>query len=361
MTPTIAATLPNLESVDTVLERLRLRSRNRHDVFIDDAVDLYFRWEPGGLGGYYMKIDGIDMPLTSGAVKTAAQRINQKNPAWFKSFVDENYFPKSFRNFAHRSGFLIRHDGKYVQAVLPSKHHIADPHQLLTETFLPALTESMGNIHGVIHQFDQDGDEDSFKLVCGQNIIPTVPDGLGQYMMFSYSTSENGLFDTRTWVGLYRSICQSAAIRGQSCSRWTHKSDAENFLSKTGETIRNFGDYSEAFSKVFIAMTLEPLPKNESTNEIMNAMDMLNILVKGGIMTKDHFKMCRAYANQQTEDNRDITTHYDLFTVITRGARDIINHRLREKAEEVAFKIFTSSGGLMETVRRSMERIPDIY
>ncbi len=357
-----AAVLEGLEPADDVLSRLKKRRDRRKDVLVSDPVDLHFRWEEAGYGnpegGFYMKIDGKDMLLTSGAEKTASQIIGQKDSNWHKRYQDPDFFPKAFRNFSHKAGFMIRHDGHNVQAVLSENYRIRDAYDLLVEDFLPLVSENIGEIRGIGHTQEGDGDLDSLRVVLGSNIVPGVNDRYGQYLMFLLSTSDNGLYESKTWLGMYRSASASASLRGQTAAKWTHKSSPEKFMARTSDTVRNMAYYQGQFAKVMEALARAPLPIG-ADNDPLPATDVLLILRKGGLLSQSHYDAAKIYANSLTEDGRPCTSQYDVFNACGRGAQDLLNPNLRHKAEEATMLIFTEPGGLAEQLRRAIEKTPD--
>ena len=350
-----------LENIEDVVDRLRNRQKRRHDVFIDDVADLRFRHQEGGVDredAFVMTVDGVDMPLTDGANQTASAMIKQKNPDWFSRFQDPDYFPKSFRNFSHNTGFLIRHDGHRIQAVLPNTYVVRDSYELLVEDFLPLVEENIGKLQGIGHFQEGDGDLDAFRLICSKNVVDGIDEKYGHYLMFLLSTSENALHDTIAWLGLYRSISASAAIRSQTRTKWSHRNSGERFRNKTSDVVRGMGYYQNSFSKVLTALLNQPLPLGEDGRE-MDAVDVLTILKDGKMITPSHFAAAKLHANSLTEDGRPHRTQYDLFNACTRGAQDILSPSLRHKAEEVSMSLFTEPGGLLMQIQRAFERTPD--
>lgn len=356
--------LSGLEPVETVLARLKKRMERRQDVQIDNPIDLNFRWVEAGVGQpegrFYFTLDGKDMPLTDGAVKTAAARIDQKNPRWFQKFDDPDYFPKSFRNYNHKTGFMVRHDGNEIQAVLPDTYRVTNAYDLLVGDFLPLVTENFGALRGIGHEFDGDGDYDSFRIVGGDNLLASAgaADEIGQYLLFQLSMSENGLSDTKTWLGLYRPVSTTSALRGQTCSKWSHKVDGDKFFGRTSEMVRHTGYFNVRFTKIMGAMLAEPLPVDDQ-DQRMAAVDVLTILKQGRLITQNHYDNAKVYANGLTEAGTPHNTQYDLFCALTRGAQDLLNPHQKEKAEEASMLLFTERGGLLGQIQRALEKTPD--
>jgi hypothetical protein len=354
--------LNGLESVEDVIQRVGARKARRHDVYMDNPTDLGFTWhEVRGEadGDFFMTIDKVEMRLTEGALKTAAMMIGQKNPKWFSRFADENFLPKSFRNFGHQTGFLIRHDGREIQAVLPDSYRVRDAYELLHEDFLPSLEDNIGGIRGIAAVEEGDGDLGSYRVVCGDNILPGVADDMGQYMMFLLSTSENGLAKTQAWIGTYRSISQTAALRGQTGASWGHKNEGTRFFDRTGEAIQGLGIYRQQFGGVMVEMAKTSLPSLDDGKTVMAPEDVLGLLHRGKLLTKSHYDAAKQYATQLTEDKRKVSTEYDLFNCCTKGAQELENVQQRQKAEEQSMAIFTGSGGLVGNLMKALEKVPD--
>jgi hypothetical protein len=355
--------LNGLEPVETILSRLLQRQQRRIDSNIKDPIDLGFQFKSAGFGqpddGFWMKIDGLEMPLTEGAVKTAAALIGQKNPAWFNKFDDIQFFPKLFRNYQHKTGFLVRHDGTQVYAVLPDDYRVADAYDLLTDQLLPLMEESVGGIRGVAHVYSgaDEGDAESFRIVAGDNIMP-LTDEYGQFAMVQLATSDNGLIDTKMWLGLYRAISTTASLRGQTVAKWSHKSEGEPFFSKVGDTVRAIGDYRASYQRIFSELLKEPLPRQTDGSDTPCA-DLLTLMRKGKLITKQHYDASVQYANGITEDGRQHTTQYDCYNCLTRGAADLVGMDQRHKAEEAALALFTSAGGVVDQLKRAFDKLPD--
>ena len=354
--------IPGTEPVKKVIDRIQARKNRRIDSFVNSADELQFQMRVAGVGypadTLTMTIDGLEMPLTEGAIKTTALLINQSKPSWFQRFSDPQFFPKLFRNYQHKRGFLVRHDGFQVYAVLPDTYQIADAYELLEQNFLPSLEEHFGNVRGIEHIIggDDDGDLESFRVICGDNLVP-VEDKMGQYLMFMLSTSDNGLADTRCWIGLYRPISQSVAVRKQTSANWSHRTDSTEFFGKAGDRVRDTGYYKKAFQAHFSEMVNEPLQmRDDDSGILMSCADLVELLKKMKLIGSGHYKAARLYANSLTEDGRPRNTLYDCFNCLAIGAKDLTNLAQRQKAEESTMTLFTSKGGISEQIRRAYER-----
>jgi hypothetical protein len=118
--------------------------------------------------------------------------------------------------------------------------------------------------------------------------------------------------------------------------------------------------YKDEFGRVMQAIAGSPMPLTDEKNVPLAVVDVLRILKRGRLIAKSHYEAAKIYATQMTEDGRAHATQYDLFVACTRGAADITNQKLREKAEEQAMLLFTEKGGFQEQLKRAGERVPDL-
>lgn len=348
--------MANLTSLPGIIDILRARKARRKDVLVDSAGDLNFRWIEGGMlpEGFYMTVDGHDMMLTSGAEKTASYCIKQNDPRWFSRFMDTQYFPKSFRNYAHKRGFVVRTDGHNVTAVLPDNYAISNTVDLLEGDFLPLLESSFGQIRGGQLMQEGDGDMDIVRIVCGDNCVPGMEDRFGQHLMFMLCCSENGLDSTTTSLGLWRDASGTGTVRKSTVARWGHKSSPDNFMKKTADVVLSMAFYHNQFSQVFGELVKLKMPRSDYAE--MEFSDVVNLLHRCELITERHKKNTLQYVNGLTEDGRRMETHYDLFCCLSRGAADILQSGPRLLAEQVTMELFTGAGGLNALLSKAVEK-----
>lgn len=347
-----------LLSVDQIMAHVNARANYRENVEVESAADLGLHYrEPSqenAKGGFYATVPVTmangqtkmqALPLSDGAVKTACKLIGQGDPKFFAQGDDPDFFPKTFRHVIDSTkrkqrGMLLRHNKDRITSILPRDYVVKDADKLLGD-FIPALQENVGQIVGVlgIEQGD-DGDSASYRIVMGNNIMPSLADDKGQYLMFNINTSESGLFDTKTSLGLYRTFCTNSAIRVQTLSRWDHRSAFSPFYDKAARTIREAGYLQDSYGKIFEELLREKLP--------FPAPDLIDAFRREQLIATDHAKLATVYSETEPSE-----TQYDLFNILTRSAQDLPSIRAREDAEVRAMNIFTQPGGVLEALRRA--------
>lgn len=346
-----------LLTIDEILEHTKARQEYTDTVDVDAAIDLSLRYEQVGdkQGGFLATVpvrnkDGTvqmkDLPLSDSAVKTGC-RLIKGTPEFFAESPDPDAFPKWFRNVMDKAdrkqrGMIVRHDGMKINAILPRNYLVKDAYDLLSE-FLPALQENVGDIRGVLGLEPGNGDIASYRIVMGNNIMPSLAQDQGQFLMFNINTSEAGLIDTKTSLGLYRTFCTNSAIRTQTLSKWDHKTPFAPFYDKAAKTIRESGYLRSHYGKIFEEMLNERLP--------FPALDLLNAFKREQLITNNHFESAAIHAQAS-----EVINQYDLFNVLTRSAQDLPSIQARERAEEAAMKLFTETGGVIEALRRAEGR-----
>lgn len=344
-----------LQSVETVLADAKYRHDHRVTLEYSNVTELGIRWHDQGPdkseSGYYAKIDGRELRMSDGAMKTAC-RLIKTEPKFFNQFPDHDAFPKTFRHILdnpgrNESGVILRHDGLQVNCILPRSYQVRDANELLGD-FVGSLNENLGDIKGISVVDEGFGDHTRYYVVMGNNLMPEIDDSLGQYMMFMLSMSETGLQPARTALGLYRTICTNSAVRQQTLSKWNHEGSIGKFYDSTNETIRMTGYLQSQFSKVF--GELLKIPLEHDATELLKAMKTAKAI------SRDHHQLASTYVLTPTEDGRSVETQYDLFNVLTRAAQDLPSLRQREDAEQGAMALFTAEGGLFEELRRQAAR-----
>lgn len=346
-----------LLSVDQIMSHVNARAANRENVEVEGAAELALHYrEPTGSqpkGGFVARVpvtlaNGTtrleDLPLTDGAVKTACKLIGMGDPRFFSQGDDPDFFPKTFRHILDsrqrkQRGFLVRHNKMAVTSILPRDYVIKDAANLLGD-FIPALQENVGEIKGVLGLEQGDGDIASYRVVMGNNIMPSLAEDKGQFLMFNINMSESGLIDSKTSLGLYRTFCTNSAIRVQTLSRWDHRSAFSPFYDKAARTIREAGYLQDSYSKIFEELLRAKLP--------FPAMDLIDAFRREQMIAGEHCKLANIYAETEPSE-----TQYDLFNILTRSAQDLPSIRQREEAEVNAMNIFTQTGGVMEALRRA--------
>lgn len=345
-----------MESFDKVMDRLDFRAKNRVNLDVDWVSDLQIHYaeqdSSKSKSGYYAKIDGKDMLLTSGAIKTACRLVKISDPTFFNQFEDRDEFPRVLRKGIDegkrkRKGVLVRHNGLEVTSILAPDYKIKDANELLAD-FIGPLKENLGEPVGVYSLEQGNGDICDYRIVMGDNLVPELNPEHGQFLMFMLTTSENGLCDTRSILGSYRNICQNSAIREQTLCKWDHKSLPNKFYSKTASTIQQIGFYTDRFSQVFQALVKAKLD--------VPAVDLVSELKRSKLITKGHAEMALMAAGEPTEDGREHETYYDLFNVLTRGARNLPSILNREQAEQSTLELFSEPGGIQEQLRIAHEK-----
>jgi hypothetical protein len=350
--------LGDLRNVDKELERLHVRSKGRENIFVDRVMDLGIHWKDQGhnnRSGYFAKIDGRELPLTDGAIKTACRMVKTE-PKYFSQFKDKSEFPRALikgidDGKRRDKGVLIRHNGLQVTAVLPQDYKVHDSAHLM-EDFLEPLKENLGDIKGIQSLEQGDGDICSYRIVMGTNIMPSLDDMHGQFMAFFVTTSENGIVPTICTLGLYRAVCTNTALREQTITRWDHrKVGFSAFYEKVAGVIHKTSYFQSQYSAVFEELLKTPLGD-------MAATDLISAMYGNRLITKQHAETAALYAGNQTEDGRQVSTQWDLFNVLTAAARDLPGVQAREQAESKTLTLFTDPGGLAEQLRRAHESRP---
>jgi hypothetical protein len=167
--------------------------------------------------------------------------------------------------------------------------------------------------------------------------------------MFLLSTSEHGLSDTSSTLGLYRTICTNSAIREQSLSKWDHKTSAGKFYDDTASVIMQTGFYTDRFGQLFNELLKTPLD--------VEPTDLVAALKANKLITRAHFDNVKMALTAKTEDGRDVENQYDLFNKLTQAARDLPSIQARERAEQVTLDLFTQPGGIREVLRIASENV----
>jgi hypothetical protein len=339
--------LSGLKDIDSELERLRYRSDHRDNIMVDTVSELGIRWEDTGpnypRSGYYARIDGKDLPLTDGAMKTACRMIKTE-PKYFTQFKDRSEFPRALikgidDGRRRNKGVLIRTNGLALTSVLPQDYKIHDAADILTD-FVEPLRDNLGDIKGLQSLEQGDADICSYRIVMGSNIMPSLDEHHGQFMAFFFQTSESGLIPTVCTLGLYRAVCTNTAIREQAIVQWNHKTRFGPFYDKVAGVINKTGQYKSQYTEVFETLLSTPL--------IVPASDVLFSLNENRLITRAHYDLAVLYSG-----NQEVSTQWDLFNVLTSAARDMTTIQSRELAEGKVLKLFTEAGGLSEHLRRS--------
>jgi hypothetical protein len=344
-----------LLSIDEILAHAKYRAEKRDNVDVDAVADLGLHYRPaegGAEGGYFATVpvknnDGNvvmkQLPLSPSAIRTAC-RLIKTTPAFFEQGDDPDFFPKNFQHIMDsprkkERGLLLRHDGLKINAMLPRNYVVKDAAELL-EDFIPALQSNMGDVRGVLALENTNGDYGSYRIVMGNNIMPSLTDEKGQFLMFNIATSETGLSPTKTSLGLYRTYCTNSAIRVQTLSAWNHLSNFDPFFDKAARTIRESGYLQDAYGRIFESLLREPLP--------FPAFDLIEAFKREKLISENHAESALIHARTD-----DVETQYDLFNVITRSAQDLPTITERESAEETAMRLFTEPGGVLEALRQA--------
>lgn len=347
--------------VDSIMNHVEARASNRETIELESASELGLHYREASRenprGGFWGRVPVImadgnqkmcDLPLSDVAVKTGAKLI-ESTPKFFAQGNDPDFFPKTFNHIMDSSqrkvhGMLVRHNKLEINSILPSNYVIKDAVDLLRE-FVPALQENVGQIIGILGVEDglEGGNHCSYRIVLGNNIMPSLDDTHGQYMMFNINTSESGLHDTKTSLGLYRTTCTNSAIRVQNQSRFDHHSPFSPFYDKTARAIQEIGYLTDSYSKIFEGLLLEKLP--------FPAGDLVDAFKREQLISIKHGEFAEVYAESEPAN-----TQWDLFNILTRSAQDLPTIREREAGESSAMSIFTQPGGVLETLRKAETR-----
>lgn len=360
LTPSMGShSMGSLMKPDDVMERLQMRKRMWNNLDVGRISDLNIHWHDQDnthrQSGYYAEIDGRDMKLSDQAVKGASRLVKIKDITYWNQFPDKNAFPSTLRHILDNPAtngsrqnskrLLVRHDGLQVRAVLPFDHQIKDAADLMAD-FLQMIQDNFGEIQGVsaIEQGDP-GDIGSYRVVVGQNLLPELEDHFGQYMMFHLGTSETGAVKTKSVLGLFRTVCTNSAMRERTVSEWNHRQSLNDFYDATGNRLQQLGYYQDSYKKVFgelLNTKLEVPPE-----------DLLHAFKQEKLITAGHFDCAEMYVDKPTEDGRPVETQYDMFNVLTAGARDLPSIVQRQSAETRSMHLFTEPGGIFERLRNA--------
>jgi hypothetical protein len=349
-----------LEHLDDVITRLKRRQNFIHNVYIDSPGKLDFIVREAGVNynedTFTMNINGQEMPLSEGAIKTAAAMIGQKNHKWFKRFADPQFFPKAFNNYNHKQGFLIRHDGNNIVAVLPDTYQICDIYTLLTEEFLPCLKKDFGEIVAVEHkpEGDFEGDYDTIKIICGKNLVTSIPESrAGLRLMLMISSSDHGLEDTKVCLGLYRPTSGTCGLREQTNSKWAwhHKPEQfATFLSRSKNNINQMSFYAKAFSELFSELAITDLPILDDSSP--TCAHMADVLKKLKLISNKVWNNSKFYVQNATDHSQ-----YNLFCCLIAAAKDIESRNQRMAEEFSLLKLFTKKGGIYKAIRKKLNAL----
>jgi hypothetical protein len=351
----MSATISGLMPIDAVLANAKYRKDHRSDLKFDRAVQLGLHWQEGQRGengAFYAKIDGKEMKVTNSAVKTACRMVKAK-PEFFKQSPDPDAFPKWFRNVMdaptrRNQGILVRHNGIDVEAILPSDYQVRDTYDFFND-YAEQIGDTVGDIAGVQALERENGAHNSYRIICGTNIMPQLQAEFGQYMMFSLNNSETGLRNDEVRLGLYRTTCTNSAVPGMTHgASWNHRSAQDTFNNKVGKLIRTTSYYRQSFGNLFNTMLQLPLPADP--------VSVLQNILDDQIISKAHAKASRNYAMGLTEMGTAHSTWYDLFNALTRGAQDMPELTARTKAEEAALSIFMDGAATSGRFNRRREQ-----
>jgi len=348
--------LLGLESVSSVMDRLTHRAKHTENLDVDRVFDLGLRYEDQSpsrsRSGYYARIAGRDMRLTDGAIKTACRQIKVRDSRFYSQFADKNKFVRDLHEgidlgTRKEKGVLVRHNGLEVTAILPRDYVIKDSVELLGD-FLTPLEQNLGKPLGIYSIEQGNGDKCSYRVVMGNNIMKDVDTRFGQFMMFILTTSDHGLQDTETALGLYRSVCTNSALREEDVSSWNHKTSAGAFYDKAARLIESTGVFADQYGQIFGELL--------NTRLDVHAQDLLSEFQRAELISRAHYDIAKLRASEPTEDGREVETQYDLFNALTRAARDLPTIEQRERAEQSALQIFTYPGGIREVLRLNEHR-----
>ena len=358
----------SLQTVDSVLERLRVRSKGFTNFDVEKVSQLGIHWSEADTShrksGYYARVSGRDMLLTEQAIRGASKMVRVADIRYWNQFPDKDAFPKTLRhvlenpatsgNRANAKRLLVRHDGIKVRAIQPFTYRIKDAYDLLTE-FVTMLTDSVGEIQGISSiEEGEPGDVCSYRCVLNKNIMPMLPAKYGQHMMFLLATSETGAnvsfgSTAATALGLYRTTCLNSAIREKLVTKWNHRSKGlDKFLQHSGERIEQIAYYQNTYAEIFRELLRAKLDK-------IAPRDLLCAFNNEKLITSGHYDAALAYIDSPTEDGRSVETQYDMFNVLTRSAQDLETLAKRQAAETRALHLFTEQGGVFERLRNAAE------
>jgi hypothetical protein len=244
-----------------------------------------------------------------------------------------------------RTGLAPNGITEQIAAILPPDYVVKDSHEQLAD-FASMLESHVGAVRGVSKLEQGYGDINSYRLVVGENVMPALDDLKGQFMMFVYSGSETGMCEDMTTLGLYRLICTNGAMRTdheQLVAHWNHRANHDKFMSKSAETVRHVGYFSDVWGKMFQKAAATPLPAP--------ARDMLHAVRETNLITRSHFD-----AAERQSGTGPVETQFDFFNLLTQSAQMLPSIQQREDAESRSMKLFTERGGVMERIRAAAER-----
>ena len=346
----------DLEPLQTVLDDTRRRSEGRQNIPMGSVLDMNLQFaDPNPRqprGGFVAKIDGKTLPLGDGAIKTACKLMGAK-PEMFRKASDPMAFAEMLRSIVDnpnrkQQGVLLRTGlapngiDEEIQAILNPDYRIRDAHEQL-EHFAGVLEDNGMNVRGVSRLEQGFGQANSYRMIVGENVMPSLDDLRGQFMMFVYSGSETGLVSDMTTLGLYRLICTNGAMRmdhHQLVSEWNHRQPLDRHLNKASESIRHMGYLTETWGKTFQQLANEPLEQP--------APDLLHALRDQSLISSGHYD-----AAERISVTEQVDTQFDFYNLLTRSAQDLPSISQREKAESTALRLFTEPGGVIEQLRRS--------
>lgn len=344
-----------LQSVASIVERAVYRAKHRTTLDIDRIAHLSIHYSDQDAShteaGYYAIIDGKEMKLSDTAFGQANKLIRVRDKRYWGQFPDTQAFPKTLTHIwdsKDNPRLLVRHDGLQVNSFLSPSYKIRDAAETLDD-IIPQIESNMGAIMGVSAIEQGSGDVLSYRVVIGGNLMPSVKEEFGQYMMFMINLSETGLLDTQTVMGAFRGSCTNSAIRIATMSKWNHKSDLDTFMEETNGILRLTSYYRNSFSQVFEELLRAPVG--------VPMGDLLRMLVRMKLISNAHYEAAMVYVDGQTEDGRQHETQYDAFNLLTRSAQDL-SFAQRQIAEQRALTIFTSKGGLAEVLRDAEDQLP---
>lgn len=354
-----------MQPLSLVLEKASIRSGGFDNLELDRISDLKIEWKDSDPGhsnsGWYAKVGTRDMILSDQAIRSASTLIGHRDHRVWMKYPDRNAFPQTLTHILDNpevngqrktpKRLLVRHDGIKVRAILPHNYVIRDAAELL-ESFSDHISKNFGEIQGVsVLDGGEPGDLASYRFVIGQNIVPSMKDELGQYMMFLLGISETGARfpgggDAITSLGTFRTICTNSAVRESLTCRWDHKSKGlSKFMEDTVERIRTIGYYQDGLAKVFKELAESKLEVSPS--------DLLSAFQSERLITSGHYDSAQMYLREKTEDGRDVETQYDLFNTLTRAAHDLDSLSQRQSAETRTLHLFTEKGGIFERLRNA--------
>jgi hypothetical protein len=348
----------DLESVDSVIAEARQRSDSRQNISVPSVLDLNLRYcdpHPGQpKGGYMARIDGKDLPLSDNALRGACKMMNAQ---WrhYRQFADPSAFPQALHNILDNpgrrgpKGLLVRTGladngiNEEVAAIMSPTYRIRDAWEQLTD-FSSLINDTIGTVRGIDRIEYGHGNELSYRIVIGNNVMQATDELHGQFMMFVLSMSELGVGVDTTTLGLYRLVCTNGAMAltdKSLVSRWNHQGSADKYLEKSSESLRHLGFLGDQWGKIFGELMSAPLTADAS--------DMLHAFREAGYIDNDHFD-----AAQSLAVTGPVETQFELYNLLTRSAQDLASIKARQQAESKSFRLFTEEGGIVEKLRKAV-------